>query len=71
MCKYITQYIRQTYDPDCPEIRLTYCNIIFNEEIKIYIKVMIQTKFYIFQLIKITLSNIVPFPSRIATWNKF
>ena len=38
MCKYITQYIRQTYDPDCPEIWLTYCNIIFNEEIKIYIK---------------------------------
>ena len=34
LCKYITQYIRQTYDPDCPEIRITYRNIIFNEEIK-------------------------------------
>ena len=32
--KYITQYIRQTFDPECPEIWITYCNIIFNEEIK-------------------------------------
>ena len=32
--KYITQYIRQTSDPDCSEIRITYRNIIFNEEIK-------------------------------------
>ena len=32
--KYITQYIRQTTDPDCSEIRITYRNIIFNEEIK-------------------------------------
>ena len=34
LCKYITQYIRQTYDPHCPEIWITYRNIIFNEEIK-------------------------------------
>ena len=34
LCKYITQYIRQTYDPQSPEIRITYRNIIFNEEIK-------------------------------------
>ena len=33
-CKYITQYIRQTFDPECPEIRITYRNIIFTEEIK-------------------------------------
>ena len=32
--KNITQYIRQTSDPDCSEIRITYRNIIFNEEIK-------------------------------------
>ena len=32
--KYITQYIRQTSDTDCSEIRITYRNIIFNEEIK-------------------------------------
>ena len=32
--KNITQYIRQTSDPDCSEIRITYPNIIFNEEIK-------------------------------------
>ena len=34
LCKYITQYIRQTFDQECPEIRITYRNIIFNEEIK-------------------------------------
>ena len=34
LCKCTTQYIRQTFDPECPEIRITYRNITFNEEIK-------------------------------------